>query len=453
MSTPVLYNADPVFQDIGFPTVKSNALLLPLSQDFLIRAVSFSPDGKYFALAVATHAYTGNVVMTEPWGTILVYTLDNVLFRSTVMMHPVHSLAWHPRRPRCLVVGSAFSQVHLITYHEYHQARDVLDRKSMIMTFQLGAVKILAISKDGQTLAVALGSQVVIIHGDPFAVSWELECRSVLPLPEGHSSIRALHFEDNNTVIVTFESGPAVIIAYSIIHGGQEKWRIPLRRPGLIGTSAISPDGQLIAIANTYDGVDWYSLRRKRYMSTTLCATTQSWQGIAFTGNATVLVGSQDGLVFMADFGMRENPYEIRIAQRGIDIRSMVVLFRPNGVKIAAVGTLEAQTALGASRRIFSPYLVNFCELPARGPRKTVALCRLFITWVLFATMVVMTSYLCDSISPDSLLSAIRSKFQSPNGLDMTVVPAAGLSMEMANPRAFGLLDSVATSTCAAELL
>lgn len=86
--------------------------------------------------------------------------------------------------------------------------------------------------------------------------------------------------------------------------------------------SALSPSGRLLAIANLNDGIDWYSIKERIYLSSTQYEGFDEdayVPGIDFIDERTVVVGACGGQIKFASHGRGMNPpsFTLRGATEG----------------------------------------------------------------------------------------------------------------------------------------
>lgn len=83
------------------------------------------------------------------------------------------------------------------------------------------------------------------------------------------------------------------------------------------GSSALSPSGTLLAIANLGSGIDWLSIPERRFLSTTRYDLTDRTSitgevyivSIRFLDERTVIVGDNRSQLIIATLGMATNPH------------------------------------------------------------------------------------------------------------------------------------------------
>lgn len=77
------------------------------------------------------------------------------------------------------------------------------------------------------------------------------------------------------------------------------------------GALALSPSRQLLAIANMDDGVDWYSIKDREYLSSTTYEKPGDYKyiaGIDFIDERTVVAGNSGGQLMFATHGRATAP-------------------------------------------------------------------------------------------------------------------------------------------------
>lgn len=77
--------------------------------------------------------------------------------------------------------------------------------------------------------------------------------------------------------------------------------------------AALSPSGSILAATNMDDGIDWYSITRREYVSTTYYdvqggSRSRRLVGITFLDEVTVLAGHVDGQIVLATATMTNGP-------------------------------------------------------------------------------------------------------------------------------------------------
>jgi len=87
-----------------------------------------------------------------------------------------------------------------------------------------------------------------------------------------------------------------------------------------VGSAAVSPSGERVAVANLRNGIDWYSVSHKSYAMTTKFKNTTNRGGnyvvgIVFIDEDTVAVGHIDGKVIFASCGIPFMTGHLRVAE------------------------------------------------------------------------------------------------------------------------------------------
>jgi hypothetical protein len=80
------------------------------------------------------------------------------------------------------------------------------------------------------------------------------------------------------------------------------------------GSSALSPSGFLLAIANLTKGIDWLSIPNRRYLSSTEYPLSNGSSevcivSIQFLDEHTVIVGDNRSQLIIATLGMADDPH------------------------------------------------------------------------------------------------------------------------------------------------
>uniref|UniRef100_A0A8H7XQG1 Uncharacterized protein n=1 Tax=Psilocybe cubensis TaxID=181762 RepID=A0A8H7XQG1_PSICU len=222
----------------------------------------------------------------------------------------IRALAWHPSEDLTIFCGSANGSLHRITM----QLDGSYVTSSAIIP---GYIHSLQLSPDGSRLAIGHGRSVSIVK-DPFMEPNELGemARLNVSLSPNVQSLseykfsRGIFFASSRIVIIPF-LGTGGITAYSL-NDYSSKWSIQLRDNTFLGSAAISPSGERVAVMNMCDGIDFYSTTHRRLLSTTryvLSSRTPPRNlivDIIFVDEDTVAVGHSDGYVAFATFGVSE---------------------------------------------------------------------------------------------------------------------------------------------------
>lgn len=91
---------------------------------------------------------------------------------------------------------------------------------------------------------------------------------------------------------------------------------LPLIDSNPSGGSALSPSGKLLAVANLQDGIDYYSIEERRYLSTTsFDLGTAHVVDIEFLDEHTVVTGHSRSSVIIAFLGLASGPQEVSVRQ------------------------------------------------------------------------------------------------------------------------------------------
>jgi hypothetical protein len=101
--------------------------------------------------------------------------------------------------------------------------------------------------------------------------------------------------------------------------------------------AALSPSGLILAATNMYDGIDWYSITRREYVSTTYYdvqgdSRSRRLVGITFLDEVTVLAGHVDGQIVLATATMTNGPrlFTLRRKPSKSNREDLLALCTPN---------------------------------------------------------------------------------------------------------------------------
>ena len=84
----------------------------------------------------------------------------------------------------------------------------------------------------------------------------------------------------------------------------------------------MSPSKEILAVANTRTGIDWYSTTLKLYLMTTRYSPELTSEqlnyvvGATFVDDMTVAVGNISGRLVYAHLGMTAHPLELHVGSR-----------------------------------------------------------------------------------------------------------------------------------------
>ncbi|KAH9475618.1 hypothetical protein JR316_0012735 [Psilocybe cubensis] len=201
----------------------------------------------------------------------------------------IRALAWHPSEDLTIFCGSANGSLHRITM----QLDGSYVTSSAIIP---GYIHSLQLSPDGSRLAIGHGRSVSIVK-DPFMGVIEPNelgkmARLNVSLSPNVQSLSeykfscGIFFASSRIVIIPF-LGTGGITAYSL-NDYSSKWSIQLRDNTFLGSAAISPSGEQVAVMNI------------RTPPKNLIVN------IIFVDEDTVAVGHSDGYVAFATFGVSE---------------------------------------------------------------------------------------------------------------------------------------------------
>uniref|UniRef100_A0A8H7Y961 Uncharacterized protein n=1 Tax=Psilocybe cubensis TaxID=181762 RepID=A0A8H7Y961_PSICU len=264
-------------------------------------SLKLSPDGRFLAIGNDVGLLEIYAHRTESsWGRICMYESGA----------PIRALVWHPVQPATIFCGSANGCLHRITI--------IPNGINNVDTAEIsGYIHLLQFSPDGGSLAIGHGQSLSIVK-DPFMFSDDLGTLEKLNLPlqsdiqnfTEYQLARGVFFASKRIVIVTF-LGRKGIMAFSL-RDFNPKWSIQLRDNTFLGSAAISPSGERLAVMNLTDGIDFYSTTHRRLLSTTRYGLSTRNPprnlivDIIFIDEDTVAFGHSDGYVAFATFGIGE---------------------------------------------------------------------------------------------------------------------------------------------------
>jgi len=78
------------------------------------------------------------------------------------------------------------------------------------------------------------------------------------------------------------------------------------------GSSALSPSGDTLVISNLVDGIDWYSVKEKRFLDTTPYESdgvNTYLVEVTFLDEMTVLAGSNQSRLIITSRNLANSPY------------------------------------------------------------------------------------------------------------------------------------------------
>ncbi|KAH9480139.1 hypothetical protein JR316_0006736 [Psilocybe cubensis] len=214
----------------------------------------------------------------------------------------VRAIVWHPMHPNILFSGSANGNIYRIEIKKDPKDDDICCGEVPAFIHHL------SLSEDGEKLSICYGYSVAIVL-DVFHDPKILGRIVPLDLPQFSETGRIVDcpvpraaFYLNDNVLLVILLGSCGILAFST-STGVLKWRISLAPNSMIGSCAISPSRERLAVKNLANGIDWYSTSHQRYVGTTLLENTHQFiVDIAFLDEETVAIGSQ-GSVLLATFG------------------------------------------------------------------------------------------------------------------------------------------------------
>ncbi|TFK63519.1 hypothetical protein BDN72DRAFT_862034 [Pluteus cervinus] len=291
----------------------------------LITSITLSPNGRW--LACGDEGGVVSITALSPQPRVTQYLRADSTIRS---------LVWHPvSKTPSLVAGAQNGDVWFLRLTTSGKL-DHFNQEQPHFTIN-GRIDAMSISSTGRQLAIGYSGGIAILDG-PFVVQSRRQIdnwppQQFLRIPRDGGSIRNMHYLGEGELIVTFLSGPH-IMAYSTVQlesDAQDEtdrviWTLRVRRipfPSLdIGSSAVSPDGKLLAVANLKDGIDWYDLDHQHYMCTTLGdfgkvdGKTKYAVGLAFLDNESVVV-----VIQLVTVALRDGMEPIIVASCGSNTR------------------------------------------------------------------------------------------------------------------------------------
>ncbi|KIK03086.1 hypothetical protein K443DRAFT_5669 [Laccaria amethystina LaAM-08-1] len=346
----------------------------------LIGALRFSPEGDYLAIGDDE----GNLIIKETAG-----TWQRCRIYRAGPSNAIHAIVWDPCIPRTVVIGAANGYVNLLNFHDESFQSDFVTHRKVD-----GFIHCLAINEQGTQLAVAYGSQVAVFD-EPFRTSDEPGHLDIAlaapnsPQPAARAlrdSIVPLHiyYVNDQTILVVFY-GNKGIIAYSSSPPFNEIWKIHVRRGTDIGSAALSPSKTLLAATNLQDGIDFYSLRKKAYVTTTKyqieARLVLKIVGIEFLDDNTVIAGHSAGHIILTSPGRLRDPDQVLITEELGSIQTltvgmvhgelMVMAVYSNGLEVEPPTIYRAQVIRQTDEREIAPMEVDDTspskELPHRN--------------------------------------------------------------------------------------
>ena len=139
------------------------------------------------------------------------------------------------------------------------------------------------------------------------------------------------------------------------------------------GASALSPSGRLLAIANLSNGIDWYSIKERIYLSSTTYEAFDEHAyvpGLDFIDERTVVVGACGGQIKFATHGRGMDPpgFILRGATEGmyqyLVRRSQFKLLRNSDIQaIVCPGAFALHTSCSSFASRVQPTATEACIL------------------------------------------------------------------------------------------
>ncbi|KAF8989605.1 hypothetical protein BDQ17DRAFT_1434319 [Cyathus striatus] len=123
-----------------------------------------------------------------------------------------------------------------------------------------------------------------------------------VPITDIPVPIFMVYMNDDMLIVAFF--GKSNIIVYSTQYLYRIMWQIETRSESFVGSCAYSPYTGILAVANLYDGIDWYSICDEAFMFTTKynVGDENDIVGIKFMDGMSVVATQGDGRIVTAPF-------------------------------------------------------------------------------------------------------------------------------------------------------
>jgi len=268
-----------------------------------VNAVTFSPDGKYPAVATSI-----GVTLLDPFSLAEIYSFDTTASMTSVAFSPDGSL---------LASGSLDSTIKLW---------DVRSR-TLVVTLEghSYAVSSIAFSPDGSLLASGSGDKTVKL--------WDVRSRTLVATLEGHSEyVSSVAFSPDGSLLASGSGDKTVklwdvrsrTLAATLVHS-------------YVNSVAFSPDGSLLASGcSEYMGSEVIpTVKLWDVRSRTLAATLETYN--------TVVAFSPDGSLLASGgklWDVRSRTLVVTLENSYVDS----VAFSPDGSLLASIGLLRTRT-------------------------------------------------------------------------------------------------------------
>lgn len=299
-----------------------------------IGVIVFSPD----ATLIATGDDKG---MLSIWQAAPAWRV----IRKYFLRSRIRGLCWNPIHQLTLFVGCASGCLYTVRLMDIGESANVRQLP--------GYIHSLAINESASKLAIGYtnveGVHIAFVE-DP--------CGDLqrpfhhVPFLQDHLSISIPHnmYFLNEDVLLISYFGPLGIHAHRSSHPYERLWTIKPRQDRWIAGAALSPSGSILAATNMDDGIDWYSITRREYVSTTYydvqgASRSRRLVGITFLDEVTVLAGHVNGHIVLATTTMTSGPRLFTLRRK--PSKSNLVQVLPRGIR---AGDCHILAALGEGR-------------------------------------------------------------------------------------------------------
>ncbi|KAF8059602.1 WD40-repeat-containing domain protein [Lyophyllum atratum] len=382
--------------DSKIPTFPQHRSLYT-SDERVITALRFDQDAQYLATC-------------DRAGLLIIYFVPTLeVARNFKAKTGIGCVAWHPKVSRKLAIGCENGDVNVIRVSERTESmnNDALDT---FYEFDC-PIRHLEYGETGRHMAVAFDFDVCLFEED----TGDAERLPITPKASGSRSIiRGTHFVKDEKLIVCFMDPESGILVYSTSSPPTVLFRLEPRAQSLtIGASAISPSGTMLAVSNYRDGVDFYSLQKRRWYATTKFDVKESYvASLQFIGSDSVAVGHSRGDVVFATTLMKENPIRVDLM-----LPNSRVSLLDGATEKAVIAAASTSTGGGpiATNRGPRTSMITIMEQPQESTKEktTEKVSRRCCSWKWRVWNIVLLFMVCSSIR-----FALMNKDAFPEGLD-----------------------------------
>jgi WD40 repeat protein/serine/threonine protein kinase len=227
-------------------------------------SLAFSPDGRLFAIA-------------DGWMQILIGDTATGQFQATLRGHPsrVQSLAWLPDGKALVSCASD----HTVRLWPLPRTNSVVTENRIIGEHLDGALCV-AISKDGTTLASG-GNDGSVKLWNVEPAEARMTAQFQIGMGSGNGALVSLCFSPDGTNVF---AGMERLLAAKNIVSGQDHPVLP----GAAGRGAVSPDGKLLATADSSGTVKLWGIADARLLATIKAHPTAGVE-LAFSPDGRIL--------------------------------------------------------------------------------------------------------------------------------------------------------------------